>query len=311
MNQTSNKIAFASLLSIIGNLALSVIKIVAGLISGSIAVLSDGIDSAADVVISIVMYFTARIMNKPPNDRYVYGYYKAEGVATKILSFVIFYAGAQMFIASIKDMANPTVKVLPDRIAIYVTVISILIKLLLSIHQTRAGKKLNSSMLLANGVNMRNDIITSISVLLGLVFTFVFDMPIFDSITALLVSLFIIRSAVGIFKDSSLELMDGIKDVDIYNKIFTAVSQVQGVHNPHKVRSRLIGNRYAIDLDIEVDDCLTVREAHNLANQVEEKIREAIPEVYDIVIRVEPIGSCRKTEAYGIDSLSNNTTAKK
>ncbi len=297
-------ITSASLVSVIGNLFLSIIKIVAGFVSGSIAVLSDGIDSASDVVISVVMLITARIINRPPNDRFAYGYHKAEGIATKILSFVIFYAGAQMFFTSIKGITNPTVKSMPESIAIYVTIISIVAKLILSIHQTRVGKRLNSSMLIANGVNMRNDIITSISVLVGLLFTFIFKMPIFDSITALVVSVIIIKSSIEIFKESSLELMDGVKDVEVYKKIFEAVSMVAGAHNPHRVRSRSIGNLYAIVLDIEVEDSLTVKEAHNIANKVEEEIRDAIPEIYDIVVHIEPLGNCRDSEAYGIASDS-------
>ena len=82
-----------SWVSTIGNAILSASKIIVGLFAGSLAVLGDGIDSATDVIISIVMIFTARIMNRPPSKKYVFGYEKAEGIATKILSLVIFYAG--------------------------------------------------------------------------------------------------------------------------------------------------------------------------------------------------------------------------
>ena len=82
-----------SWVSTIGNAILSASKIIIGLFVGSLAVLGDGIDSATDVIISIVMIFTARIMNRPPSKKYVFGYEKAEGIATKILSLVIFYAG--------------------------------------------------------------------------------------------------------------------------------------------------------------------------------------------------------------------------
>ena len=85
-----------SWISTIGNAILSVSKIIIGLFAGSLAVVGDGIDSATDVVISIVMIFTARLINRPPSKKYVFGYEKAEGIATKILSLVIFYAGMQM-----------------------------------------------------------------------------------------------------------------------------------------------------------------------------------------------------------------------
>ena len=90
-----------SWVSTIGNAILSASKIIIGLFVGSLAVLGDGIDSATDVIISIVMIFTARIMNRPPSKKYVFGYEKAEGIATKILSLVIFYAGMQMLLSSV------------------------------------------------------------------------------------------------------------------------------------------------------------------------------------------------------------------
>ncbi len=300
MSNNNKKIVFASYVSIIGNVFLSAIKIIAGVISGSIAVLSDGIDSATDVIISVVMLITAKIMNRPPNEHFVYGYNKAEGIATKMLSFIIFYAGIQMFLSAIECIFSPQTQHMPESIAIYVTIFSIFGKLFLSIYQTRIGKQLNSSMLIANGINMRNDIIISVSVLIGLIFTFIFKMPILDPIIALFMSLIVIKSSIGIFKDSSMQLMDGVKDVNVYEKIFAAVALIPDAHNPHKVRSRTIGNLYAIVLDIEVADNLTIKEAHSIANAVEDKIKEFIPEIFDIVIHVEPLGCNHKTEVYGV-----------
>ncbi|MDL2291959.1 cation diffusion facilitator family transporter, partial [Bacteroides sp. OttesenSCG-928-F21] len=148
-----------SWISTIGNAILSIAKIIIGLLSGSLAVISDGIDSAADVVISIAMIFTARIMNQPPNRKYVYGYEKAEGIATKLLSMVIFFAGMQMLISSGKSLLLGEIREMPGMIAVYVTVISIVGKLLLSAYQFRQGRKVESSLLIANARNMRNDVV--------------------------------------------------------------------------------------------------------------------------------------------------------
>ena len=291
----------ASWISTIGNGILSIAKITLGLISGSIAVVGDGVDSATDVVISIVMIFTARIMNRPPDRKYVYGYDKAEGIATKILSLVIFYAGAQMLFSSIKQIFSPEVRDMPGTIALYVTVFSIVGKLLLSHYQYKQGKKINSSMLTANAVNMRNDVIISLGVLAGLVFTFIFELPLLDSITGLLISLFILKSAFDIFMESNVELMDGVKDETVYDKIFEAVDKVPGVSNPHRVRSRQIGAMYMIALDIEADGEITLNEAHELAEAVEENIKKMIDNVYDIVVHIEPKGKHTVNEKFGIN----------
>ena len=288
-----------SWISTIGNAVLSASKIVIGLWAGSLAVLGDGIDSATDVVISIVMIFTARVISRPPSKKYVFGYEKAEGIATKILSLVIFYAGVQMLLSAIGSIFSNETKEIPSPIAIYVTLFSIAGKLLLASYQYKQGKKINSSLLTANAVNMRNDVVISSGVLLGLIF--IFKLPILDSITGLIISLFIIKSSVSIFIDSNVELMDGVKDVNVYNKIFEAVEEVPGASNPHRVRSRMIGNLYMITLDIEVNPQITITQAHEIAESVEKSIKSSIDNVYDILVHVEPAGECQTNEKFGID----------
>lgn len=302
-NDTSRKdiLIRTSWISTIGNAILSVSKIIVGLLAGSLAVVGDGIDSATDVIISIVMIFTARIINRPPSKKYVFGYKKAESIATKILSLVIFYAGMQMFVSSVESIFSNQTKEIPSAIAIYVTLFSIAGKLLLALYQYRQGRKINSSMLTANAVNMRNDVVISCGVLLGLIFTFIFRLPILDSITGLVISIFIIKSSVSIFMDSNVELMDGVKDINVYNQIFKAVEKVAGVGNPHRIRSRMIGNLYMISLDIEVDPQMTITEAHEIADAVERSIKSSIDNVYDILVHVEPAGKCQTDEQFGID----------
>lgn len=291
----------ASWISTIGNAILSAAKIIIGFTAGSLAVLGDGIDSATDVAISIVMIFTARIMSRPPSKQYAFGYEKAEGIATKVLSIIIFYAGIQMLISSIRCLFSEETKVLPTSIAIYVTIFSIIGKLLLASYQYRQGKRINSSLLMANAVNMRNDVIISTGVLIGLVFTFVLKLPILDTITGLIISLFILRSSIKIFMDSSVELMDGVKDMNIYDTIFTAVQKVPGAGHPHRVRSRMIGNLYIITLDIEVDPDITVMQGHEIAEEVENSIKDSVKNVYDIIVHVEPAGRSQVGEKFGVD----------
>ena len=296
----------ASLVSVIGNFILSVLKIVVGIVAGSLAVLGDGIDSATDVVISLITLFASRIISKPPNPNYVYGYEKADNVATKILSFVILYAGLQMLFSTGKSIIFALPREMPATIAIYVTVFSMVGKILLALYQYQQGKKAESLMLMANAKNMRNDVIISGSVLLGLIFTFVLHLPILDSITGLLISIYIIKSAVEIFMEANVILMDGVKDTSIYQKIINAVEQVSGASHPHRVRSRQLGNMYMIVLDIEADKNLTLYEAHEIAQAVEESIKRLVPNVYDIVVHMEPSGIKHSEEKFGVNKNNLN-----
>ncbi|MDR1371551.1 MAG: cation diffusion facilitator family transporter [Dysgonamonadaceae bacterium] len=286
--------------SVLGNAVLSVLKIVAGLVSGSLAVLSDGLDSASDVFTSLVILVTTSIINRPPNQKYAFGREKAENIASTLLAFVIFFMGWQMLIIAVKKIFSGEEASMPAGIAIWVTLISIAGKLLLALYQFRQGKRVQSQMLQANAVNMRNDVIISIGVLLGLFFTFILKIPLLDSIVALLISLYIIYSAVGIFRDANIVLLDGIDDTTVYNKIIAAVEQIPGAYHPHRIRSRHIGNRYHIVLDIEVDGSLSLTEAHLIAQKAEDSIRKMVENVYDIFIHVEPRGGEHCAEPFGI-----------
>jgi len=298
MNDRKANIVRASWVSIIGNAILSVSKISIGLISGSLAVVGDGIESASDIIISVITLITAHVLSKPPNIKFPYGYEKADTIATKLLSFIIFFAGAQLAISTVSRLFDDTVREMPTMLAIYITIFSIAGKLFLSYYQHRIGKRVESAMLLANARNMQNDVIISVSVLVGLVFTFIFKMPVIDTITALAVSVWIMFTAYKIFMKTNVELMDGIEDPGIYEEIFKSISSVKGVYHPHRVRIRKIGHRYMIDIDIEVDGTKTVTEAHAISHQVEETIKKNVNNVYDIVIHIEPYGDIDKNEKF-------------
>ncbi|MDA3835764.1 MAG: cation diffusion facilitator family transporter, partial [Spirochaetales bacterium] len=200
----------SSIIGIAGNLILSLIKIIIGIISGSYALIGDGIDSLTDVFTSGITLFTGVIANKPPDLEHPYGHARAETIATKVLSFIIFFAGAQLGLTALKHLLSQEIRDVPSNLAFVAIGLSIAGKILLMMNKFRAGYKANSSMLIADAKNMRNDVFISVSVRIGVFFTIILNMPVLDSITTLVVSIWIIKTAYGIFSETSLELMDGI-----------------------------------------------------------------------------------------------------
>jgi cation diffusion facilitator family transporter len=290
----------ASIIGIIGNAVLAAAKISLGFISGSLAVVSDGIDSTTDIVTSFVTLLASRIIAKPPDVRHPYGHRRAEAVATKVVAFVIFFAGAQLIRATIENILSGAVRQFPSVLAIYVTVASIIGKVFLAYVQYSYGKKTGSSMLRANARNMLNDVLISFAVLLGLIVIFILQMPVFDYIVAMLVSAWILKTAVQIFLESSLEVMDGIDDESVYSTIFQAINEVKGARNPHRTRVRRIGDKFIIDVDIEVDARLTVKQGHAIALKAEEKIKQKLKNIYDIIVHIEPAGNIEEDEKFGL-----------
>lgn len=294
------RIIYVSWWAIIGNGLLAALKLAVGFISGSVAVIADGIDSATDIASSFVVLVAARVIARPPNVRFPYGYQKADTVASKVLSFVIFFAGAQLAYSTIRVLVKGSVMEIPTSLAIWVTIISIFGKLLLTLLLYRTGRSVESQMLIANARNMRNDILISLSVLASLFFTVILEEPLIDRIIALIISVFIMIAAFRIFMKSNIDLMDGIDNTGLYNQLFEAVRKVEGAQNPHRVRARKIGHHYMVNLDIEVDPDLTVKDAHDIAKGVEDSIKSNIRNIYDVMVHVEPFGNKEEDEKYGI-----------
>lgn len=294
------KIIRASRVSIAGNAVLSLLKIVVGILAGSLAVIADGIDSASDIITSLITLYTAYIIAKPPDPKFPYGYNKADTIATKILAFIIFFAGAQLAITTSQKLIYPVEVVMPSMFAIYIIIISIFGKLLLSAYLKKIGKSVESAMLIANARNMQNDVVISVSVLAGLVLTFIFSMPVIDVIAALLVSVYIMVIAFRIFMQTNIEMMDGVEDSEIYKRIIEAVNKVKGVSNPHRIRVRKMAHLYVIALDIEIDGHMPLSDAHNIAVDVEERLKKTIPNVYDVLVHTEPKGNIEPNEVFGV-----------
>lgn len=294
-------IKMASITALIGNALLAGMKIAAGTLSGSLAVIGDGIDSSMDVLIAIMSLLVARVIMQPADASHPWGHGRAETIATVLLSFILFFAGGQLILNAASAIINGEVREVPSFIALVVTVISIAGKIVLAWSQYLFGKKAKSAMLIANGKNMASDVVISVGVLAGLGLSLLFNLGIIDSIAAILVGLWVIKSAVGIFLEANTELMDGGSGKESYRKVFEAVSAVPGAGNPHRARMRKIAGHWDIDIDIEVNPKLTVREAHVIATKVEQSIKENIDEVFDIMVHVEPAGEGQiDSEGFGL-----------
>ena len=298
-------IKIASLTALFGNIILAVLKIGAGIFSGSLAVLGDGIDSSVDVAIAGMSLFVARIISRPADENHPWGHGRAETVATYLLSCMLFFAGAQLILSSGRDILFGAEKEVPSLSALIVTIISIAGKLLLAWSQFMFGKKADSPMLKANAKNMSADVLLSAGVLAGLGFSMIFSYGLIDSWAALLVGFWVIKSALGIFMEANTELMDGGSHKVYYRIVFDAVNSVEEAGHPHRVRMRRVAGLWDIDIDIEVPPHKTITEAHTIAKKVECAIKERVENIYDIMVHVEPAGNL-EDEGYGLCEESLN-----
>ena len=299
----------ASLTALIGNVVLAAAKILTGIYSGSLAVIGDGIDSSVDVVIAIMSLVVARIISRPADEGHPWGHGRAETVATTLLSCILFFAGAQLILSSAQNIIFGAEREVPSLAALVVTVISIAGKLLLAWSQYMFGRKANSPMLKANAKNMSADVLLSAGVLAGLGLSMFFNIGVIDSWAAILVGLWVIKSALGIFMEANTELMDGGSNRSYYMAVFEAVRTVEEAGKPHRVRMRRIAGLWDIDIDIEVPINKTVFEAHKIASNVEKAIKERVENIYDIMVHIEPAGNMEQ-EGFGLSEETMKTPEK-
>lgn len=307
-NNRTQVVRFAALIALVGNILLAVGKLAFAYTSGSLALLGDGIDTSTDVLIAIMALAITSIISQPSDKKHPWGHGRAETVGTVVLAFIILLAGSQLALSALAELRSGQVRPIPETIVLYVTASSVFGKLLLALSQWKLGKKANSAMILANAKNMTGDIIISASVFLGIGAARIFSLPILDPIIALLVGIWIVKNGLSIFLEQNLELMDGNADDALYHSLFEAVKTVKGAGNPHRARIRKIASAWDIDLDIEVDGSKTVCQAHAIAEKVEKAVRERIPDVYDIMVHVEPAGAGQHPEQYGLcaDDLTHH-----
>jgi len=177
---------------------------------------------------------------------------------------------------------------------------------LIAFSQHIMGVKSDSQMLRANAKNMIGDILISTSVLIGLFISLFASSAIADSIIAILIGLWVINTAVGIFREVNVELMDGNTGTEPYQVIFEAVNSTEGAYSPHRARVRKIAGFWDIDFDIHVDPSCNIVKAHDIAREVETIIKQKMENILDIVIHVEPLGDIDNEESFGISEQIMN-----
>jgi len=298
-------------IGIIGNSGLALMKVITGLMTGSMAILADGIDTSTDIFTSVVILISAHLSAKPPDRTHPYGHERAETLASKIISFVIFYAGLSLLEESITRLFKGTSELSLNLLAFLVVATSVAVKYYLYMYKYKLGKKLKNLAMISDAKNMRNDVLISSNVMLGLIIARFTGLWFLDSILAILISLFIIKTAFEIFMEASYELMDGLpkEKLGIYEDIFSAVSKVEGVYNPHRLRVRKVGPKLFVEMDVEVDGNMCVNKAHELTLKIKKALMEKRGDIADVTIHVEPLGNIEE-EGFGI-SLKGEDTGEK
>ncbi|KLO21209.1 cation diffusion facilitator family transporter [Marinitoga sp. 1155] len=292
----------SSLISIITNTLLAILKILIGFFTNSMAILADGFDTATDILTSFMTLIAGKISNRPPDIEHPYGHERAETIATKVVSLVIIYAGFEVFINSLKRLINKEIIIENIIYVVIVAFISVITKYILYKYRLSIGKKINSNAIIADALNMRNDILTSSSVLIGIGILYFTKVWWLDPLIAIGVSFMIFKTGFEQFMESSNEFMESSQELKkIYNDVIIEAEKLKCARKPHKVRARKFGHKIFVDMHLELPPDMTVKKANEICAKLEKNIKDRNNEIRDIVIHIEPYGNAEK-ECFGLSA---------
>lgn len=287
------KARITTIISFVINLFLTIIKIVVGIVGYSGALVADGIHSLSDLITDIIVFVSIKLSSKPADEDHNYGHYKIETVATFILCVALFIAGfsiAKEGFVKIIGALNGEKYESPTIYVLIVAALSLVVKWILYKYTLNVGKKIKSDLVIANANHQKSDSLSSIAVLIGSAFIFIFGASFwyFDAIASIIVSLFIFYASYHILIPTLNQLTEKAIDSDQVKKIDEILNSHDKVKGYHRLKTRQIGNHVAIDVHIFVDASLNIKHAHDITQDIENKLTEIFGNESLIYIHIEP-----------------------
>lgn len=284
--RVANKVSFVT---IIGNILLSVMKLIVGFIAHSNAMISDAIHSASDVFSTFVVIIGIKLASKKADKEHPYGHERLECVAAIVLSMVLFITGFGIGAAALKNITSGDYNniVVPGILALVAAIVSIVSKEAMYWYTRYNAKRIDSSALMADAWHHRSDAFSSIGALIGIAGARL-GFPIMDSIASLIIFVFIIKAAYDIFKDAIDKMVDHACDDDTVNHIRECVMKHEDVLGIDMLQTRIFGNKIYVDLEISTDGSYTLSKAHTIAESVHDDIEKSFPKVKHIMVHVNP-----------------------
>jgi cation diffusion facilitator family transporter len=279
-----------SILTMAGNVALSVFKLLAGILAHSSAMISDAIHSASDVFSTIVVMVGVRMASKEPDKEHPYGHERMECVAAILLAGVLFITGLGIGMEALQNILQGNYEDLeiPGRLALVAAIVSILAKEAMFWYTKYNAERIDSSALLADAWHHRSDAFSSVGALIGIAGARL-GYPIMDSLASLVIFFFIAKAAYDIFMDAVDKMVDHSCDEETEEALRTCILKHKNVAGIDLLQTRIFGNKIYADIEIQVDGSYTLKYAHQIAEGVHDDIEQNFPKIKHIMVHVNPI----------------------
>lgn len=276
----------AARLSLLSNLLLTILKVAVGVVTGSVSILAEAAHSLSDLLASGLTFFSVRVSERPPDESHPYGHGKAESLSAMAEAILLLLAALYIIYEAIQKLLSHAK---PERVdwGIVVMAVAAIVNVFVVRFMLRVAKATGSQALRADAENHLADIYAAGGVFVGLVLVKVTGLGVFDPALAILVALLIIRVAWGLANGAFSPLMDAQLSVDDLVLVRRVLEDDPSVLAYHKLRTRQSGTARFVDAHVMMDDDLTLAQAHELTEKVEERVREALPNT-EVTLHTEP-----------------------
>lgn len=268
------------------NIFLFVIKAVVGILSNSIAVISEALNSFTDILVSIGIKIAVKISRQQPDTKHQFGHNAAQPIAAFILSVFAFVVGINIVEESIKRLINP--QEINTLSSVYIVlIITIITKIILNRYQVKIAKIFKSPAIRAASVDSINDVLASSIALVGVIGAY-FNFDYLDSIAGIFVAMFIFKSGWEVGKENIDYLMGVSANKEFDNQVREITMSISGVKGINDLRSHYVGNKFHIEIHVEVDKNISTSISHDIGNNVRFAL-EKIDEVQKVFVHVDPV----------------------
>jgi cation diffusion facilitator family transporter len=272
-------------LSIASNTALIIMKLAAGIMSGSVSIISEAIHSSMDLVAALIAFFSVRVSDNPPDSRHPYGHGKVENISGVVEALLILVAAIWIIWEAIKKLSGESTELESVGIGSLVMLISALVNTFVSMRLYKVAKETNSVALEADALHLKTDVYTSLGVAAGLGLIMLTGIQLLDPIVAMLVATFIIYESYQLLNRAFSPLLDTAWQESEIEDLEIKLKQLQV--NYHELRTRIAGNYRFIDLHIQIPENVSVGDAHKYCDKIEEEL-SGVYKNLNVTIHVEP-----------------------
>lgn len=276
----------ATVFNLIINIFLFIIKLFAGIISNSIAIISDAINSFTDIVTSFIIIYSVRIGRKRADSDHPFGHHRAEPIAGLIIAIFASILGFEILRSSFIRFFNKEM-IFINQVSFIIIIIAIFSKIFLTYYLKFVGKRERSPALIAASIDSRNDVLSSLVVLIGITGSY-FGYLYFDSVAGIFIGFYIIKSGYDIARSNVDYLMGKSANQEFYNKLRLLAISIKGVQSVHNLKIHYVGNYFHAEIFICVNKNLKTYDSYQIANKVQKKI-EKLTEVDKIFVHLVPI----------------------